>query len=734
MLLQHVGVFDTRLLAAVCNYSPYLSQCMFAHTPCHAAPNLWSDCRFMPSHISLWGSPGILVPNDLLFIASSQAVCVTYLVHYTTQTHRFGPRWHVEARGLCQSLSLCAKHYTAGKRTDGRLESSLRGSKQTSPHAYGNLLHGMATQDHDTMDHSVHDGSESTPNSPTGDGQGGLKAAKDKSCPFCGQPFTSSSLGRHLDLYIKPKNPKAPDGVHDVDKIRQMRGGITRRQPRASQKGHASADGTQWDSGGARHRTSEGGSASGRVLDRSPVNSPVQGARGEGREADAGVYVNAPSWLATGVINNLPARAPSRGYSATPTSGQAQRAQEMRKDSSGNRTQRPEYGNEDMWKLQETAEVGRAAELALREVLGSLEAAKKKAEPLRLFDDIEFCQLTFAGLCLALLPPPPTLFSTTPFALAHTWPLSPPGEKQYTAMQRVMSEKVATVRNGNPDNLPDSTIFRYQVHLQGAWEHWQLLSEHDKFTSWNLEVSRAFVKEKEKKANLQSELDQAHQRIKHLEAEYDRLSRCQLPREYLLYHPRTMPVSSDTMREMRNFDTNPGGYENDYDADALICKWKNAVRATARPNKPPVPRQENSTTTPMYISEPARNPLRGDMMMSGSVFGVNGPMPRGEDVHAAPRDAVQYETPDRPGGIVGDGEEEVGVGRRVGDPGNGRRSDYDDRGRDEYRSHAQAGALTVRDGLNVNGKRPFAGTPTSWGARDGGGSGANVAREMGGRG
>lgn len=31
------------------------------------------------------------------------------------------------------------------------------------------------------------------------------KAPKDRNCPFCNQAFTSSSLGRHLDLYIKPK-------------------------------------------------------------------------------------------------------------------------------------------------------------------------------------------------------------------------------------------------------------------------------------------------------------------------------------------------------------------------------------------------------------------------------------------------------------------------------------------------------------------------------------------------
>jgi hypothetical protein len=61
-----------------------------------------------------------------------------------------------------------------------------------------------------------------------------LKAPKDKNCPFCGQAFTSSSLGRHLDLYIRPKNPKAADGIHLVDEIRKLRGGITRRQAKGS--------------------------------------------------------------------------------------------------------------------------------------------------------------------------------------------------------------------------------------------------------------------------------------------------------------------------------------------------------------------------------------------------------------------------------------------------------------------------------------------------------------------
>ena len=58
---------------------------------------------------------------------------------------------------------------------------------------------------------------------------------KNKECPFCGDHFTSSSLDWHLDLYIKDKNPKKYDGVHDVEEIRRLRASVTRSQPRSTQ-------------------------------------------------------------------------------------------------------------------------------------------------------------------------------------------------------------------------------------------------------------------------------------------------------------------------------------------------------------------------------------------------------------------------------------------------------------------------------------------------------------------
>lgn len=56
--------------------------------------------------------------------------------------------------------------------------------------------HDSASHDHST--NGSQNGLDNSLDSST-------KAPKDRSCPFCNQAFTSSSLGRHLDLYIKPK-------------------------------------------------------------------------------------------------------------------------------------------------------------------------------------------------------------------------------------------------------------------------------------------------------------------------------------------------------------------------------------------------------------------------------------------------------------------------------------------------------------------------------------------------
>lgn len=562
-------------------------------------------------------------------------------------------------------------------------------------------------EEDDSKDHP--ETTASTPDSTAGT-VNELKTSKDRSCPFCGQAFTSSSLGRHLDLYIRPRNPKPPDGVHDVHEIRKIRGSITRRQPRTSSKtaGNKDSVSRRNSSGWSSQAATKAVKGEKTVTDTTPVESPVIT-----KETSMHNWsFNAPNWQATGVINDLPARAPSRAQNGTPV-GQPRRMQEMRQDSNGKRIQRPEYVSDDMWKLQETAEVGRAAEMALREVLGSLEAAKKRVEPTKLFDGLDVCQLSFPGLCLALLQPPPTLFSSTPFPAAHTWSLSPPGAKQKDTLFRRLTEETTRVLSEDPNNMPESRIFGYNVHLQGAWEHWQLLTEDDRLASWNLELSRAFVREREKNQKLEMELEVSRQRARHLEAEYDRLSKCQLPRESLLRPPNTMPVSSAVMREMQSTDTKSGGLEVDYDADALINKWKTAVKATTRAGRGPPQAQPYVERSYNYI-ETQKNPLKADMVMNGSVFAVNGAMPREID-----QQTLTYETPQNPGAIVTE-EEEADAEAEIdaeGDAEGGLEEQI------SHSSHVNSRALTklrsairgpssnmINGNVNANGKRPLATT------------------------
>ncbi|KAK1818752.1 hypothetical protein LTR12_006802 [Friedmanniomyces endolithicus] len=467
----------------------------------------------------------------------------------------------------------------------------------------------------------------------------GSRTGKDRQCPFCGLPFTSSSLGRHLDLYIKPRNPKPPDGVHHVDEIKKLRGSITRRQPKTSLKPGANVNISGWrqeseeSTAQTRSGSQTASKADMKITDGSPVTSPVHVKEGENMHTS----FNVANWQATGVINDLPPRAPTRNH-GTPPTGQAQRLDAMRRDATGSRIQRPEYDSEHISKLEEDAEVGRAAELALREVLGSLEAAKRKVEPKEIFPDVDFFSLAYPGLCLAILPAPPTLFSATPFAGADTWSLAPGGSTYRSA--------------GGAEQFPDSVIFRYSAHASGAYEHWQTLSEVERAAAWNLEVCRAFARAQEQQERVQRENEAARTRVRHLEAEYERLSRCQLPREYLLHPPNTLPTSSAIVKELSNTHSTTTAAEADYDVDDLLNRWRTTARATRRRQPLPYAPPRNAGSATIYTERPSDRPLQADILLNGSVFGVNGAMPRTTDPTRGRDPGVEYEVPSHPGAIV----------------------------------------------------------------------------------
>nr|POE64803.1 hypothetical protein CFP56_76314 [Quercus suber] len=505
------------------------------------------------------------------------------------------------------------------------------------------------------------DTAASTPSQHEGTDRSASKTSKDRQCPFCNQAFTSSSLGRHLDLYIKPKNPKPADGVHDIAEIRKIRGGITRRQPRSGARPSASdagirGDGEKDGSPGVHARTT-----SWAEKQNSPGHPPLQ--RSWQNEQPQKVF-NSAAWHATGVIPNLPPRSASRNSEHEIRTGQAQRIQEMRRNAPPIAVNtRSERDNESIWKLQEAAEMGRITELALREVLGSLEAASKKNESFQLFDDVDFFALSFPGLCLAILPAPSTLFSPTPFPSPESWTFSPPGRQQFDVINRLLASRLDTARKEARSLYSDSVGFKHTAHVQGAYEHWeQSLSETERAVAWNLELCRGYATVVKSRQDYKAQLETSKNRVRHLEIEYDRLSRCQLPRDYLLHPPQTIPVTSAILKEAKATSSGTTFAQMNYDPDLILKRWRETVKTTTRRNPPPPPAQSHGSEIYEESSHTRGiNTLGETMIINGAVYGVNGPIgPYSSNHEQIKRDrqaaiqmsGIEYETPPNPGQVI----------------------------------------------------------------------------------
>jgi hypothetical protein len=188
-------------------------------------------------------------------------------------------------------------------------------------------------------------GSVATPGSTAESGTPAkASAAKDRTCPYCRTNFTSSSLGRHLDLFIKDKNPKPPDGVHDIDEIRKTRGNITRRQARTSS---------------ARREDSQCSSI--KPTPSHDKRSPSFSRHYTNGDHPPGVSLNRAGWEATGVINDIPTTTRDMRY-------------DIRKDHLNKVPMKVDIVQRK--RALDERDRGRAAELALREVLDSIKAAK----------------------------------------------------------------------------------------------------------------------------------------------------------------------------------------------------------------------------------------------------------------------------------------------------------------------------------------------------------------------
>ncbi|KAL4973837.1 hypothetical protein BDW66DRAFT_141238 [Aspergillus desertorum] len=385
------------------------------------------------------------------------------------------------------------------------------------------------------------------------------QALKDRKCQYCNQAFTSSSLGRHLDQFLFKKKP---DGIHDVEEIRRIRSGITRRQARTST--------------GKRD-----------TPDRGMARGSLESAHGgeSGGKGPIRMMFNTPTWHATGVINDIP------------NPSQLQDQATSRFASSQSRV--GSFAPTDLGRSSATAnpDTVRALELALREVLDNIKAATSRTRPRISPFEFDIQVQTFPSLCLQLLPPPPTLFTPNPFPSNSSFPLDPPGPEHLNIVRQALRTKIeqwqadqlaaqSTINPGKSSFGMDATTIQRNAqqheelslrHLELAYKHWLSLPYDSRRDAWQLEIMRAFARESEKRKSLDEQLARVQQEANQLRSQVEKLGTCQWPREFALFPPETLPLPRDVARELdaKESQISPGSARWDY--ENVVAKWKRVV-------------------------------------------------------------------------------------------------------------------------------------------------------------
>ena len=427
------------------------------------------------------------------------------------------------------------------------------------------------------------------------DGHSKPHAVKDRECQFCHQKFTSSSLGRHLDQFL---NKKKPDGIHDVEQIRRLRGGITRRTARHSSKNDYDDSRTSNTSPAATQQSPQGP-----VIDTLNV-MPVNG---------MGTRFNSMNWHSTGVINNL------KDISAMPTTI----ASPVGTPSSAKRNYSTFAGMEQPTTRPSAADnekdtTIRALELSLKEVLDSVHAATARAAPRPSPFTFDLQTQTFPGLVLQLLPTPPTLFAATPFTTSTSVPLTPPDSTylpllrlnletktqtwKWDALRHAQSQTFPTAHASNLGEEADylsHTATQYdefaRKHLDTAFQAWASLPAQEKTEKWILELMRFGASKSQKVKELEERLESLTSEANRLQGQLEHLSRCQWPREMALWPPEPVKFSRIAAEEIRGINLDTGEADDmgknvssgimstkevseRWSYERLVEKWRRRVR------------------------------------------------------------------------------------------------------------------------------------------------------------
>ncbi|EJT68697.1 hypothetical protein GGTG_13736 [Gaeumannomyces tritici R3-111a-1] len=492
------------------------------------------------------------------------------------------------------------------------------------------------------------------------------KAPKDKNCPYCGQAFTSSSLGRHLDLYIKERNPKPPDGLHDVDEIRKMRGSITRRHPRASLGRRETL--TPVGTPTTASRRSPLSDAEGSTP-RSPAvpKSATVGGHGFGGRWDGGVGSAAGDTPGGRSVDQAPDSArrpvPTRAVSRHMVKSQFDMKQ----------------------KIQDALDTSRAAELALRELVSSWKAAKTHIDVNSMPFDFQPLSLDFPALALQCLQTPPTLFSSTQHPTSTSWSILPPGQKQFEALTAYFRDefqrwkvKCAAATTAIEEDLSypsahsaahaeskeaiktaekaaETLEAQVTEHLQSAYAVWEGLPPQRQSELWVLELARGVGRKQSEVDKLKETQQSMKQENAHLKAQIEQLSRVHQPREFSMLSPTTIPMKEgmlDFLHEQSVVHGRKGVAftldDRQSDVNTIVARtidrWKSVIVTARSANTLNAQRPLDQAAAPPPPSAP---PAEGASQATGATAATTpvtaAPPPRSQQLQQQPQPQPQQQ-------------------------------------------------------------------------------------------
>ncbi|ETN40190.1 uncharacterized protein HMPREF1541_04466 [Cyphellophora europaea CBS 101466] len=393
-------------------------------------------------------------------------------------------------------------------------------------------------------------------------------ALKDKECQYCHQKFTSSSLGRHLDQFI---NKKKPDGIHNVDEIRRLRGGITRRTARSSKKQQQQQEfGHNVDRSDTPGRPSPVPQSINTEAPVDRLNNYIPGSIHS--------TLNRLTWHSTGVITDPTSINPSPSSTNTPANTTAVPAAgaspTKKRDFSAYSSDLPTAAattsaiSNSGTTPTALADTARALELSLREVLDSLRAASKHINTPPTPFDFEIQSQTYPSLVLRLLPTPPTLMQTSPFSTLQSVPISAPGPDQLTPLRNRLTLTIdrwkwnaLRLAQRTTSNIADEASFLSSQadtytsaalnHLNTSFENWMVHPAETRDALWHVELLRAMQGARDRAAETEERMEELCQERNQLRQQVEYLSRCQWPREMALWPPERLTYGKKMQEEIR---------------------------------------------------------------------------------------------------------------------------------------------------------------------------------------